>query len=86
MQAESGFAGLYVGLPATLMIAVPNNVLYFAAYEAMSQTKKRLNDLDKMDLVSPAGPYSNPRQTTWSRSGRQACTAGLKSVQIELGP
>lgn len=33
--AESGFAGLYVGLPATLMIAVPNNVLYFAAYEAL---------------------------------------------------
>mmetsp|Transcript_143351 Transcript_143351/g.363851 ORF Transcript_143351/g.363851 Transcript_143351/m.363851 type:complete len:356 (+) Transcript_143351:2771-3838(+) len=33
--AEGGFAGLYAGLPATLLIAVPNNVLYFATYEAL---------------------------------------------------
>jgi len=32
---EEGLRGLYAGLPATLMLAVPSNVLYFAAYEAL---------------------------------------------------
>ena len=32
---ETGMKGLYAGLPVTMVIAVPANVLYFATYEAM---------------------------------------------------
>ena len=32
---ETGVAGLYAGLPVTMVIAVPANVLYFATYESM---------------------------------------------------
>mmetsp|Transcript_168079 Transcript_168079/g.539756 ORF Transcript_168079/g.539756 Transcript_168079/m.539756 type:complete len:414 (+) Transcript_168079:145-1386(+) len=39
--AEGGVAGLYAGLPATLLIAVPNNVLYFATYEALRDRLQR---------------------------------------------
>lgn len=35
IAAEGGISGLYAGLPATLLIAVPNNMLYFATYEAL---------------------------------------------------
>eukprot|EP00747_Dinoflagellata_sp_TGD_P217993 gnl/TRDRNA2_/TRDRNA2_90309_c0_seq1.p1 gnl/TRDRNA2_/TRDRNA2_90309_c0~~gnl/TRDRNA2_/TRDRNA2_90309_c0_seq1.p1 ORF type:complete len:430 (-),score=50.79 gnl/TRDRNA2_/TRDRNA2_90309_c0_seq1:25-1269(-) len=32
---EEGLAGLYAGLPATLALAVPSNILYFWVYEVM---------------------------------------------------
>eukprot|EP00440_Ansanella_granifera_P026755 gb/GFBE01029054.1/.p1 GENE.gb/GFBE01029054.1/~~gb/GFBE01029054.1/.p1 ORF type:complete len:270 (+),score=37.54 gb/GFBE01029054.1/:1-810(+) len=35
IYAEAGAAGLYAGLPITMVIAVPANVLYFATYETM---------------------------------------------------
>ena len=35
MFAEGGVASLYAGLPATLLIGIPSNVLYFACYEAL---------------------------------------------------
>ena len=31
---EAGVSGLYAGLPVTMLIAVPANVLYFATYES----------------------------------------------------
>jgi len=46
--ADGGFRGLYAGLPATLLIAVPNNVLYFASYEVLR---------DKLQtFAEPSGP------------------------------
>ena len=32
---EAGVSGLYAGLPVTMLIAVPANVLYFATYESL---------------------------------------------------
>lgn len=32
---EAGVGGLYAGLPVTMLIAVPANVLYFATYESL---------------------------------------------------
>lgn len=32
---EAGISGLYAGLPVTMLIAVPANVLYFATYESL---------------------------------------------------
>ena len=32
---EAGVRGLYAGLPVTMVIAVPANVLYFATYEGL---------------------------------------------------
>jgi len=39
--AEGGFAGLYAGLPATLLMGIPSNVLYFASYEALRDWMQR---------------------------------------------
>ncbi|CAE8610929.1 unnamed protein product [Polarella glacialis] len=33
--SEGGVAGLYAGLPVTMLIAVPANVIYFASYEML---------------------------------------------------
>jgi len=35
IYGETGVAGLYAGLPVTMVIAVPANVLYFATYESL---------------------------------------------------
>ena len=35
---EAGVGGLYAGLPVTMLIAVPANVLYFATYESLRDT------------------------------------------------
>lgn len=43
IAAEGGFRGLYVGLPATLIIGVPSNVLYFATYETLRDLLQALS-------------------------------------------
>lgn len=34
IAAEGGLVGLYAGLPTTLVIGIPSNVIYFSSYEA----------------------------------------------------
>merc|ERR1719159_2014434 len=50
--AAEGARGLYAGLPATLLIAVPNNVLYFAAYEALRDRLSRQNLGPRIESMS----------------------------------
>eukprot|EP00439_Symbiodinium_sp_Y106_P023696 s5432_g2.t3 len=58
---EAGVKGLYAGLPVTMVIAVPANVLYFATYESMRDyIIARQRDTERSAEAGPAGPGRTP--------------------------
>ena len=54
---EAGVGGLYAGLPVTMLIAVPANVLYFATYESLR------------DALQPRIPNAGDTSKTTLRHG-----------------
>ena len=56
---EAGVKGLYAGLPVTMLIAVPANVLYFATYESLRDyilAQRTLRTQRSGSSEAPAGP------------------------------
>ena len=56
---EAGVKGLYAGLPVTMLIAVPANVLYFATYESLRDyilAQRTLRAQRSGSSEAPAGP------------------------------
>jgi len=55
---EEGVKGLYAGLPVTMVIAVPANVLYFATYESMRDyiIARQRETERSAEAEAPAGP------------------------------
>lgn len=51
--AEEGPRGLYAGLPTTLTLAIPSNVLYFASYEALRDKLMDSRILSNSQVAAP---------------------------------
>ena len=60
---EAGVRGLYAGLPVTMVIAVPANVLYFATYEGLRDL------LVQKKIPQPGGGEERERscEREWNR-------------------
>eukprot|EP01061_Rhynchopus_euleeides_P001490 TRINITY_DN11065_c0_g1_i2.p1 TRINITY_DN11065_c0_g1~~TRINITY_DN11065_c0_g1_i2.p1 ORF type:complete len:414 (+),score=99.32 TRINITY_DN11065_c0_g1_i2:226-1467(+) len=84
---EEGVRGLYAGIVPTIAMSIPNNVLYFAAYEAI---RDKLRGFKETEAVAPVVGGTSARMVASAATAplefiRTRRQAGLSFAQIRAG-